>query len=89
MWFVPDLFIGLIHRTGAHGQHDGPSLGCGDGDDHHPGQYHDVDLKRKYRNERRQRQRDEQRKMGWRLWERYRDVYQTTADLKIHFMQHQ
>lgn len=44
MWFLPDLFIGLFYWTGTHGQHDGPSLGCGDGDDHHSGQDQDVYL---------------------------------------------
>lgn len=44
LWFLPDLFIGLFYWTGTHGQHDGPSLGCGDGDDHHSGQDQDVYL---------------------------------------------
>ena len=45
-WRVPDLLVGLLHGAGAHDQHDGPPLGCGDGDDHHPGQNHDVHLER-------------------------------------------
>lgn len=45
LWFVPHLLISLFCRTGAHSQHDRSSLGRGDGDDHHPGQYHDIHLK--------------------------------------------
>lgn len=44
LWSVPYLFIGLFYRTGAHGQHDGPSLGCRDGDDQHPGHDQDINL---------------------------------------------
>lgn len=47
LWCVPHLLIGLFCRTGAHGQHNGPSLRCGDGDDNHPGQYHDIHLGKK------------------------------------------
>lgn len=95
LWFVPHLLIGLLRRTGAHGQHDGPSLGCGDGDDHHSGQYHDIHLKENGRIEKWEEanakwQREEHRR-GALTWDRRENTNQDIEEntrKKDHFSLH-
>lgn len=52
LWLLPNLFIGLLYRTCA--QHDGPSLGCRDGDDQNPGHDQDIYLAKQEETEMRQ-----------------------------------